>query len=160
MTAVTMHVSSAQQLTCFVQVRPAYLVLDAFHHGQVGSHMSVTKIMADSEYLRECQDLFELYVSDYIMLTRCKVRLRLFIQAQPAISSKSTLFCLGLESAKCVLQLASTSRQCFSADADCLTVVVHYIDTGPCQHAMFIDVCIGRIHIDSCQHLSSFRSVC
>lgn len=36
--------------------------------------MSVTKIMADSEYLRECQDLFELYVSDYIMLTRCKVR--------------------------------------------------------------------------------------
>ena len=35
--------------------------------------MSVTKIMADSEYLRECQDLFELYVSDYIMLTRCKV---------------------------------------------------------------------------------------
>ncbi len=40
--------------------------------------MSVTKIMADSEYLRECQDLFELYVSDYIMLTRCKVRLILF----------------------------------------------------------------------------------
>ena len=35
--------------------------------------MSVTKIMADSEYLRECQDLFELYVSDYIMLMRCKV---------------------------------------------------------------------------------------
>ncbi len=58
-----------------IQVKPAYLVLDAFHHGQVESHMSVTKIMADSEYLRECQDLFELYVSDYIMLTRCKVRL-------------------------------------------------------------------------------------
>ncbi|DBB00313.1 TPA: Dynein beta chain, flagellar outer arm [Trebouxia sp. C0004] len=56
-------------------VRPAYLVLDAFHHGQVESHMSVTKIMADSEYLRECQDLFELYVSDYIMLTRCKEEL-------------------------------------------------------------------------------------
>lgn len=53
-------------------------MLDAFHHGQVESHMSVTKIMADSEYLRECQDLFELYVSDYIMLTRCKVRLGLF----------------------------------------------------------------------------------
>ncbi|KAL0038617.1 hypothetical protein WJX79_000048 [Trebouxia sp. C0005] len=56
-------------------VRPAYLVLDAFHHGQVESRMSVTKIMADSEYLRECQDLFELYVSDYIMLTRCKEEL-------------------------------------------------------------------------------------
>ncbi len=77
MTAMTQHVCCAQQLICVVQVRPAYLVLDAFHHGQVESHMSVTKIMADSEYLRECQDLFELYVSDYIMLTRCKVRLRL-----------------------------------------------------------------------------------
>ena len=35
--------------------------------------MSVTSIMAESEHLRESQDLFELYVSDYIMLTRCKV---------------------------------------------------------------------------------------
>ena len=57
-----------------MQVKPAYLLLDAFHHGQVESHTSVTKIMADSEYLRECQDLFELYVSDYIMLTRSKVK--------------------------------------------------------------------------------------
>lgn len=56
-----------------LQVKPAYLVLDAFHHGQVEGQLSVTKIMADSEYLRECQDLFELYVSDYIMLMRCKV---------------------------------------------------------------------------------------
>ena len=58
-----------------MQVKPAYQLLDAFHHGHVESHTSVTKIMADSEYLRECQDLFELYVSDYIMLTRSKVRL-------------------------------------------------------------------------------------
>lgn len=58
---------------CVMQVKPAYQLLDAFHHGQVESHTSVTKIMADSEYLRECQDLFELYVSDYIMLTRSKV---------------------------------------------------------------------------------------
>lgn len=56
-----------------MQVKPAYQLLDAFHHGHVESHTSVTKIMADSEYLRECQDLFELYVSDYIMLTRSKV---------------------------------------------------------------------------------------
>ena len=62
------------KLPAMQQVKPAYLVLDAFHHGQVESHLSVTKIMADSEYLRECQDLFELYVSDYIMLTRCKVK--------------------------------------------------------------------------------------
>ncbi|KAA6419077.1 MAG: flagellar outer dynein arm heavy chain beta [Trebouxia sp. A1-2] len=61
-------------------VRPAYLVLDAFHHGQVESRMSVTKIMADSEYLRECQDLFELYVSDYIMLTRCKLELNVLTE--------------------------------------------------------------------------------
>ena len=61
--------------------------------------MSVTKIMADSEYLRECQDLFELYVSDYIMLTRCKVTLILFIQAELAIASWSTLFWVGLKSA-------------------------------------------------------------
>lgn len=57
-----------------MQVKPAYQLLDAFHHGHVESHTSVTQIMADSEYLRECQDLFELYVSDYIMLTRSKVR--------------------------------------------------------------------------------------
>ena len=48
-------------------------MLDAFHHGHVEGHMSVTSIMAESEHLRESQDLFELYVSDYIMLTRCKV---------------------------------------------------------------------------------------
>lgn len=66
--------TSLQDSCYVVQVRPAYLVLDAFHHGQVESHLSVTKIMDDSEYLRECQDLFELYVSDYIMLTRCKVK--------------------------------------------------------------------------------------
>ncbi|KAK9808985.1 hypothetical protein WJX72_007373 [[Myrmecia] bisecta] len=56
-------------------VKPAYAMLDAFHHGKVESYMSVSKIMADSEQLRECQDLFELYVSDYIMLTRCKEEL-------------------------------------------------------------------------------------
>lgn len=67
-------VDKTPSISCAVlQVKPAYHVLDAFHHGQVESHTSVTKIMADSEYLRECQDLFELYVSDYIMLTRCKV---------------------------------------------------------------------------------------
>ena len=34
----------------------------------------MTAVVAESEHLRECQDLFELYVSDYIMLVRCKVR--------------------------------------------------------------------------------------
>lgn len=61
------------QCSCALQVQPSYLMLDAFHHGHVEGHMSVTSIMAESEHLRESQDLFELYVSDYIMLTRCKV---------------------------------------------------------------------------------------
>ena len=88
-------------------------MLDAFHHGQVESHMSVTKIMADSEYLRECQDLFELYVSDYIMLTRCKVSLRLFVTAEPAIASWSTLFWLGLESANVCCRLHQPVHNAF-----------------------------------------------
>lgn len=48
-------------------------MLDAFHHGHVESRPSVTAIIAEAERLRESQDLFELYVVDYIMLTRCKV---------------------------------------------------------------------------------------
>lgn len=102
-------------------------MLDAFHHGQVESHMSVTKIMADSEYLRECQDLFELYVSDYIMLTRCKVRLSLLVQSEPAFASWSTLFWLRLESA-IVCRRQHQFPQCFCADAGHLTVIVHHID--------------------------------
>ena len=55
------------------QVQPAYAMLDAFHHGHVEGRQSVTAIIAEAEHLRESQDLFELYVVDYIMLTRCKV---------------------------------------------------------------------------------------
>lgn len=32
-------------------------------------------MIAEGETLRDHQELFELYVSDYVMLTRCKVRL-------------------------------------------------------------------------------------
>ncbi|KAK9866454.1 hypothetical protein WJX84_011662 [Apatococcus fuscideae] len=56
-------------------VQPAYAMLDAFHHGHVESRPSVTAIIAEAEHLRESQDLFELYVVDYIMLTRCKEEL-------------------------------------------------------------------------------------
>jgi hypothetical protein len=56
-------------------VRPAYAVLDAFHHGSVDAYSSVTAIIEESRQLQELQDLFELYVSDYLMLQRCSEEL-------------------------------------------------------------------------------------
>lgn len=56
-------------------LRPAYQVLDAFHHGSVDSYPSVTAITAESKQLQEFQDLFELYVSDYLVLQRCSEEL-------------------------------------------------------------------------------------
>jgi hypothetical protein len=50
-------------------------VLDAFHHGTVDSYPSVITIMAESKQLQEFQDLFELYVSDYLTLQRCSEEL-------------------------------------------------------------------------------------
>ena len=66
-------VLSGTEQAIHAQVQPAYAMLDAFHHGHVESRPSVTAIIAEAEHLRESQDLFELYVVDYIMLTRCKV---------------------------------------------------------------------------------------
>lgn len=37
-------------------------------------HDSVLAHQAEAEALREQQDLFELYVADYVFLTRCMVR--------------------------------------------------------------------------------------
>jgi hypothetical protein len=56
-------------------VRPAYTVLDAFHHGSVDAYSSVTAIIEESRQLQELQDLFELYVSDYLVLQRCSEEL-------------------------------------------------------------------------------------
>jgi hypothetical protein len=50
-------------------------VLDAFHHGSVDGYPSVTAIIAESKQLQEFQDLFEMYVSDYLVLTRCSEEL-------------------------------------------------------------------------------------
>ena len=50
-------------------------VLDAFHHGSVNNYPSVTAIIAESKQLQEFQDLFEMYVSDYLVLTRCSEEL-------------------------------------------------------------------------------------
>ena len=63
----------AGQLTA-EQVPGAYEVLDKFHHGEVGDDFpygSVWAVTAESEHLNECQDLFELFVSDYVALRRC-----------------------------------------------------------------------------------------
>ena len=60
---------------------PAYNRLDDFHHGTVTDEesgkvfQSVMDIISASETLRENQDLFELFVSDYVFLTRCKEEL-------------------------------------------------------------------------------------
>ncbi len=58
-----------------MQVKAAYRLLDDFHHGHVDGHPSVTALMEEAEQLRKQQDLFELYVSDYIFLQRCMVGL-------------------------------------------------------------------------------------
>lgn len=38
---------------------------------QVDGWDSVTALMKEADYLKECQDLFDLYVVDYVHLTRC-----------------------------------------------------------------------------------------
>lgn len=56
------------------QVKAAYALLDGFHHGGVEGQPSVTALMEEAEALRRQQDLFELYVSDYVFLQRSLVR--------------------------------------------------------------------------------------
>lgn len=56
-----------------MQVTLAYKVLDGFRHGGVEGQPSITALMQEADELRRQQDLFELYVSDYIFLQRCLV---------------------------------------------------------------------------------------
>lgn len=56
------------------QVTTAYQLLDDFHHGSVQSRPSVMALLEEAEALRRQQDLFELYVSEYVFLQRCTVR--------------------------------------------------------------------------------------
>ena len=52
------------------EVQAAYNTIDSFKNG--GSvHGSLSDIIAEAKYLNECQDLFELFVSDYVQLRRC-----------------------------------------------------------------------------------------
>lgn len=56
-----------------VQVTSAYRLLDGFRHSGVEGQPSITALMQEADELRKQQDLFELYVSDYIFLLRCMV---------------------------------------------------------------------------------------
>lgn len=71
-----------------LQVKQAYELLDNFHHGSVEGHPSVIALTEESEVLRKQQDMFELYVSDYIYLQRCMVRGRLGFDSCMAVASK------------------------------------------------------------------------
>lgn len=55
-------------------MKAAYRRLDAFHHGTVEGRSSVTALLAEALALQNSQDLFELYVFDHLLLTRCKAR--------------------------------------------------------------------------------------
>eukprot|EP00882_Tetradesmus_deserticola_P029206 GHRQ01032666.1.p1 GENE.GHRQ01032666.1~~GHRQ01032666.1.p1 ORF type:complete len:122 (-),score=28.89 GHRQ01032666.1:279-644(-) len=74
-------------------VRPAYAVLDAFHHGSVDGHASVTAIIEESRQLQELQDLFELYISDYLMLQRCSEELLYLKSLWDTVSAAAQLPC-------------------------------------------------------------------
>jgi len=59
-------------------VDPAFELLDHFHGGTASKNFkfgSVTQIIAESKRLNESQELFELFVSDYVDLRRCNEEL-------------------------------------------------------------------------------------
>ena len=55
-------------------MKPAFQVMDGFLAGSVDGYPSLASLDAEGAGLRESQDLFELYVSDYVTLARCRVR--------------------------------------------------------------------------------------
>ena len=55
------------------QAEPAYKVIDGFMEGGVDGYPSLNDLQREAAELRESQELFELYVSDYVSLARCRV---------------------------------------------------------------------------------------
>ena len=55
-------------------MQPAFQDMDQFLTGSVDGYPSLASLDAEGAGLRESQDLFELYVSDYVTLARCRVR--------------------------------------------------------------------------------------
>lgn len=58
----------------WAQVEGAYATIEAFQAAGVPPWPSVPAILAEAGAMREHQELFELHVSDYLLLTRCQVR--------------------------------------------------------------------------------------
>ena len=54
-------------------MEPAYAVIAAFQEGGLEGHPSVKEMLEDAAGLREHQELFEITVSEFLPLTRCKV---------------------------------------------------------------------------------------
>ena len=57
------------------QVPGAYAAIEAFQSTGLEQWPSVPALLAEAASMRENQELFELYVSEYLPLTRCQVRL-------------------------------------------------------------------------------------
>ena len=53
----------------------AYAAIEAFQSTGLEQWPSVPALLAEAASMRENQELFELYVSEYLPLTRCQVRL-------------------------------------------------------------------------------------
>lgn len=49
--------------------------MDALHHGNLCGKPSITQLQADAMRIREQQEMFELSVQDYNVLSSCLVRL-------------------------------------------------------------------------------------
>ena len=57
-----------------IQVQGAYAAIQAFHSAGVPPWPSVSAMLAEAAGMRENQELFELHISDYLLLTRCQVK--------------------------------------------------------------------------------------
>ncbi|CAG9462750.1 unnamed protein product [Pedinophyceae sp. YPF-701] len=57
-------------------IERAYRVLDQFNAGAVDGRSNVMAMIKRAQELRESQDLFDLFVVDYVPLTRCKEELQ------------------------------------------------------------------------------------
>ena len=70
------------------QLPGAYAAIEVFQAAGLEQWPSVPALLAEAAGMRENQELFELYVSEYLQLTRCQVRprRRLFRQGKAAVT--------------------------------------------------------------------------
>ena len=55
------------------QVASAFSALEAIETGTLAGWPSIQSLLNEAAHMRECQELFEIYVVDYIYLTHCQV---------------------------------------------------------------------------------------